>query len=254
MTNVKKVLVNKKTGEKTEVKYEDGQMQRDGIAADIADGFSKIWNNEIFGFKNTADLVRKDLKIANAQLQELKKAQLEGEDAYKAKFKEIFGVEYDYTKHLSFQKNQEVYLKAAPKHELEMTFNRTFKTLLSNAPLRDEKEFVSADPSTNVMIETVTATKATVFKREYNNLVELMGENGEAILAELFEKKGVSNASLEDKFEVMKSFAKKWSNELHKETLEAGGGKSFSEIQAKYDNSYKAAYGVENDIMKRVND
>ena len=135
-----------------------------------------------------------------------------------------------------------------------MTFNRTFKALLSNAPLRDETELVSADPSTNVMIETVTATKATVFKREYNNLVELMGENGEAILAELFEKKGVSNASMEDKFEVMKSFAKKWSNELHKETLEAGGGKSFSEIQAKYDNSYKAAYGVENDIMKRVND
>ena len=249
MTNVKKVLVNIKTGEKTEVKYEDGQMQRDGIYADIADGVSGI-----FGSENTADKVRKDLKIAKAQLQELEIARLKGEGAYKSAFKRIFGVEYDYTKHLSFQKNQEVYLKAAPKHELEMTFNRTFKALLSNAPLRDEKELVSADPSTNVMIETVTANKATVFKREYNNLVELMGENGEAILAELFEKNGVSNASLEDKFEVMKSFAKKWSNELHKETLEAGGGKSFSEIQAKYDNSYKAAYGVENDIMKRVND
>lgn len=100
MTNVKKVLVNIKTGEKTEVKYEDGQMQRDGIYADIADGVSGI-----FGSENTADKVRKDLKIAKAQLQELEIARLKGEGAYKSAFRRIFGVEYDYTKHLSFQKN-----------------------------------------------------------------------------------------------------------------------------------------------------
>ena len=124
MTDVEKVLINKATGEKTEVKYKDGQMQRDGIAADIADGISRIWGSE-----NTAAKVRKDLKATNAQLQQLKEAKAKGEDAYKAKFKEIFGIEYDYANIAAYQKSEQVYLEAAQFHEFEMMFKRDLKTL-----------------------------------------------------------------------------------------------------------------------------
>jgi len=133
MTDVEKVLINKATGEKTEVKYKDGQMQRDGIAADIADGVSRIWGSE-----NTAAKVRRDLKATNAQLQQLKEAKAQGEDAYKAKFKEIFEVEYDYANILAYQKAEQTYINASTNHEFEMMFNRTLKTLLSPAPLREE--------------------------------------------------------------------------------------------------------------------
>ncbi|MBQ7764466.1 hypothetical protein IJ384_03740 [bacterium] len=235
----------------------NGRMQRDGIAADIADGVSRIWGSE-----NTAAKVRKDLKASNAQLQQLKEAKLQGEEAYKAKFKEIFGVEYDYANILAYQKAETTYINASANHEFEMSFNRTLKTLLSPAPLREETESVVADPSTNTMISTITATKEQVFEREFNNLAEFLTQkdangneiNGGEILNRAFEEKGVANGTMEEKFEVLKQIAKALSKELHKSTLEAGGGKEFSEVQAMYDNSYKAAYGVENNIMKRVTD
>ena len=257
MTDVEKVLVNIETGEKTEVKYKDGQMQRDGIAADIADGVSRIWGSE-----NTAAKVRKDLKASNAQLQQLKEAKLQGEDAYKAKFKEIFGVEYDYANMVAYQKAEQIYINASTNHEFEMMFNRTLKTLLSPAPLREEVRYDSPDPSTSIVITTVTATKEQVYSREFNNLAEFLTQKdsngneikGSEILNAALEEKGVANGSIEEKFEVLKQITQALSKQLHSATLEAGGGKEFSEVQAMYDNSYKAAYGVENDIMKRVTD
>ena len=257
MTDVEKVLVNMETGEKTEVKYKNGQMQRDGIAADIADGVSRIWGSE-----NTAAKVRKDLKASNAQLQQLKEAKLQGEDAYKAKFKEIFGVEYDYANMVAYQKAEATYINASSNHEFEMMFNRTLKTLLSPAPLREEVRYDNPDPMTNMVITTVTATKEQVYSREFNNLAEFLTQKdsngneikGSEILNAALAEKGVANGTIEEKFEVLKQIAKTLSKELHTATLEAGGGKEFSEVQAMYDNSYKAAYGVENDIMKRVTD
>ena len=225
----------------------NGQMQRDGLAADIADGVSRIW-----GSKNTAAKVRKDLKASNAQLQQLQEAKLQGEDAYKAKFKEIFGVEYDYANILAYQKAEQIYVNASANHEFEMAFNRNLKTLLSPAPLREEVRYDSPDPMSSMVITTVTATKDQVYNREFNNLANFIGEKGTEILNQALEEKGVTNGSIEEKFEVLKQIAQALSKQLHSVTLESGGGKEFSEVQAMYDNSYKAAYGVENDIMKRV--
>ena len=255
MTDVKEVLVNLKTGEKTEVKY-DGQMQKDGIAADIADGVSRIWGSE-----NTAAKVRKDLKATNEQLKQLQVAKLQGEDAYKAKFKEIFGVEYDYANIVAYQKAEATYINASSNHEFEMMFNRTLRVLLSPAPLREETESYFSSTSGTPMTR-ITASKAEVYSREFNNLAEFLTQKdsngneikGSEILNKAFEEKGVANGTIEEKFEVLKQIAKSISKELHSATLEAGGGKEFSEVQAMYDNSYKAAYGVENDIMKRVTD
>ena len=227
----------------------NGQMQRDGIAADIADGVSRIWGSE-----NTATKVRKDLKATNEQLRQLQEAKLQGEEAYNAKFKEIFGVEYDYANILAYQKTEATYINASANHEFEMAFNRNLKALLSPAPLLEEVRYDNPDPMTNMVITTVTATKEQVYNREFNNLANFIGENGTEILNAALAEKGVANGNIEEKFEVLKQITKALSKQLHTLTLEAGGGKEFSEVQAMYDNSYKAAYGVENDIMKRVTD
>lgn len=248
MTDVKETLINLKTKEKTEVKY-DGQMQQDGIAADIADAISKIWGSE-----NTADKVRADLKEANSQLRMLERAKEMGEDAYKITFKEIFGVEYDYANVYAYEKAEKTYIEAKAHHEFELSFNRKFKTLLSPAPLRDETETISPDPSTNILMTNVTATKEMVFNRELNNLTEMLGKDRASVINQAFESAGVANGTMEEKFEVLKTIATNLSKNLHTNTLNACNGKEFAEVQTMYDNSYKAAYGVENDIIKRVTD
>lgn len=238
------------TGEfETKVETYNGQLQQDGIAADIADGVSRIWGSE-----NTATKVRRDLKIANSQLQELKDASIEGEEAYKAKFKEIFGIEYDYANIAAYQKSEQVYLEAAQFHEFEMMFKRDLKTLLSPAPLRDEVRYDSPDPTTSMVVSTVTATKDQVFAREFEKLASYLGEKGGEVLNKAFEEAGVKNGTMEEKFEVLKQIATALSKEIHSNTLAAGGGKDFATVKNMYENSYKAAYGVENDIMKRVTD
>ncbi len=266
MTDVKETLVNLKTGEKTEIKY-DGQMQQDGIAADIADFAKKHKAELINGIPgliialtedkskgNFADAIRADLKTANSQLKELKEAGVLGEDTYKAKFKEIFGVEYQYANIVAYQKAEATYINASANYEFEMAFNRTLKTLLSPAPLREEVRYDTPDPSTSMVVTTVTATKEQVFAREFDNLANAIGKNGSEILNKALEEKGVANSTIEEKFEVLKQITQALSKQLHSATLESGGGKEFSEVQAMYNNSYKAAYGVENDIMKRVTD
>ncbi len=78
----------------------DAQMARDGWAGDTADGVSKIWNNPIgdalgISTGNTASRVREDLKAYRQNINALKTAASQGEAQFKAKFKEIYGVEYN---------------------------------------------------------------------------------------------------------------------------------------------------------------
>ena len=187
-------------------------------------------------------------------MQQLKDAKSQGESAYKAKFKEIFGIEYDYANIVAYEKAEATYINASSYYEFEMAFNRTLKTLLSPAPLREEVRCDNPDPMTNMIITTVTATKEQVYNREFSNLASFIGENGTEILNAALKEKGVANGTVDEKFEVLKQITKALAKQLHTATLEASGGKEFSEVQAMYDNSYKAAYGVENDIMKRVTD
>lgn len=73
------------------------QMKQDGWAADAADGISKLWNNDLFGggTGNTASQVREEFKTYQKNLNELKLAAKQGDGAFKAKFKQIYGVEYN---------------------------------------------------------------------------------------------------------------------------------------------------------------
>lgn len=73
------------------------QMKQDGWAGDVADGVSKIWNNDLFGggTGNTASQVREEFKTYQKNLNDLKTAAKQGDGAFKAKFKQIYGIEYN---------------------------------------------------------------------------------------------------------------------------------------------------------------
>ena len=73
------------------------QMKQDGWAGDFADGVSKIWNNDLFGggTGNTADQVRQDFKTYQNNINQLKAAAKQGDGAFKAKFKQIYGIDYN---------------------------------------------------------------------------------------------------------------------------------------------------------------
>ena len=72
----------------------DAQMDKDGWAADVADGVSNIWG---WAQKdgNQAWRVRRDLKTYRSQLNELKAAASKGDAQFRAKFKQIYGVNYN---------------------------------------------------------------------------------------------------------------------------------------------------------------
>ncbi len=67
------------------------QLKNDGWAGDVADGVSILW-----GSKNRASEVRKDLAKLRSDIAECKlAAQNEGDAGFKAKFKEKFGIDYN---------------------------------------------------------------------------------------------------------------------------------------------------------------
>ena len=75
------------------------QMAQDGWAGDVADGVSKVWNNDYFmggllNTGNTASQVRDDMKKYKNDLAELKS--LKNNPAkFNAKFQQIYGVPYN---------------------------------------------------------------------------------------------------------------------------------------------------------------
>ena len=66
------------------------QLADDGWAGDVADGVSALW-----GSKNRASKVREDIATQRNNINELTNASQKGEEAFKIKFKQIYGVEYN---------------------------------------------------------------------------------------------------------------------------------------------------------------
>ena len=72
----------------------DAQMKEDGWAADVADGISNIWG--IFQENgNQAWRVREDLAQYRKDMDALKTAAKQGDSQFRAKFKQMFGVDYN---------------------------------------------------------------------------------------------------------------------------------------------------------------
>lgn len=85
------------------------QQDEDGWAGKTADAVSVLWNSD-----NRAVKVEEDLKTYENQIKQLQQAQAKGPAAFNAKFKEIYGVDYNPNNIAAYQSNptDENYKKA----------------------------------------------------------------------------------------------------------------------------------------------
>lgn len=238
----------------------NNQLKADGWAEDIADAMGRLWG------KNYADAVRKDLKIAKEQVNRLKAALTKGDEAFRAEFLNIFGVAYDPANITAYQNAENAYTTALKAKSNEDSFNQAFNVLLKKGELKAEYETLTY-PDTGVR---TTATKEQVYQREFKKVAELFDAtvksdksgqfallgvtDGKSYVEKAIESAGAKDKSIDEKFKVLQNIVGKISQSLAQETKKACGGRSFASIQQQYENCYKAAYGLENDILKRVTD
>jgi len=76
------------------------QLAQDGWAADVADGVSVLWGSE-----NRASKVRVDLNTYSQNIQQLQKAAKNGDAAFNAKFKQLYGKDFDQKAMADYIKN-----------------------------------------------------------------------------------------------------------------------------------------------------
>jgi len=231
----------------------DDQLKQDGWAGDFVDWFSGLW-----GSKNRAKLVKADLDTFNSQVEQLKACKSEAE--FKAKFKEIFKVDYNASLVLAYQNRTEKQAVADATYSIEQNFNSSLKVLLSKENLTNETQYVQTSSgmyggATGQYIET--ATKEQVYEREFNAFAEFLGqgniEDGKKKLEDAFAKSNITeSSSLEEKWTVLHNIAKNYSEVLHNNVLEATENQGYDAFSQKSELMYNAAFGTTNDIARRV--
>lgn len=230
----------------------ENQNRYDGWAGELADWMSGAW-----GSKNREKHVRADLEVFNKQITELEEAKKVSKEAFEKKFEEIFGIKYDAELIVNYQQVEQLYQMATSCYQLEQFFKSDLKVLLSNSTLQEETKTVSIDPMTNLTQTTVLATKEQVFEREFNKLANFVGqgnlENGKQQLKDLFKASGLSETStLQEKYTVLRQVAQNYAKVLHDNTMHVTGNKGYEVIAKDFDDAYKSAFGVTNDIARRV--
>lgn len=127
----------------------DAQMKKDGWAGDLADGISRAWTWATDS-KNSANYVREDLKNQKKNVQDLQKAAKQGQAQFNAKFKEIYGVNYN-------QKAMDDYMQ----NPTEANYKKAFGTKHKNIKTRVDKYNQSQDTGA-VAVKTTTKVAAGV--------------------------------------------------------------------------------------------
>ncbi len=97
----------------------DKQMKDDGWAGDVADGVSALWNSN-----NRATKVRKDLEASKNNITQLKEAAKQGDAQFNAKFKDIYGIDYN-------QKAMDAYQKDPTEENYQKAFGTKQKNIKS---------------------------------------------------------------------------------------------------------------------------
>ncbi|MBR2525256.1 hypothetical protein IKE67_02195, partial [bacterium] len=238
---------------KSSVKKAESSMQDqanyDGWSAKLGEQIRKIWKSD-----NQKELVNKDIKAFDNQVNELNK--LVGTKEYNAKFKEIFEVDYDPELIATYKQKEEKFVAASVCYTVENNFKDSVKDLVSGKSLTEKYAPVNPKFGGNpVVIET----KEQMYNRNFNAFAEFVGkgnvEDGKnQIQKTMKDYKIKSNSTLEDKYAVLQKMANKYAKRLEQNTKNAMGKKDLSEIKREYDSSYYAAFGVKNDIAKRVTD
>lgn len=228
------------------------QDRYDGFAGEFADWVSGAW-----GSKNREKHVRADLEHFNNQITSLRNSIVISPKEFEKKFEKIFGIKYNPEFIVNYQNVEQVYKMATSCYQLEEFFKSDMNVLLSNGTLQEEVKTRSIDPMTNLTQTTVLATKEQVFEREFNKLATFLGEGdlkkGKLQLEDIFKTSGITEAStLQDKYTVLRKVAQDYANVLHENTMQVTDNKGYVAISKEFDEAYKSAFGVTNDIARRV--
>lgn len=239
-----------KTLQKTVQKAEKSLKQQqdyDGWSAKIGESIRKLW-----GSKNQAKLVREDIEKFKNQVSELNKTI--GTKEYNKKFKEIFNIDYDPELIAKYQEKEEKFVLASLCTTVEHNFKNSVSDLVKGKPLADKLIY-----SHSCSVPVIAETRKQMYERNLKAFAEFVGKgNVQAGKEEL--KKTMKNykidekSSLDEKYQVLQKMANKYAKRLNQNTKNALGNANLQDLKKDYDNSYYAAFGVDNDIAKRVED
>ena len=235
------------------------QMKEDGWAGDIADFFGKLG-------KNNADDVRKDFNKCKEYAQRLKDVRAFEETGksvpnsknkfktYAEEFKDIFGVDYNPSNIVAYQKTEKEYIEVMTKNDIANNFKNKFSRLLRDDVLNEEYTTMIS-PTTGCGTQVLSKTKEQVFKEDFEAVANSINpKDGKTILEGMLKEAGLENASIDDKYKALHLLVDIQYKRMQDDLKSSLKGQTVEQVEAKYSFSYKAAFGLENDIMKRVID
>ena len=229
----------------------NGQMKKDGWAGDVADGISKLWNNNLWNATgNTADMVRADLKQYRAQTADLRES-ISRQD-FPAKFKKIYGINYNEQNIKAFynteKKVKNVATAVTTSKAVQSAFSLPLKQFNENFGMyKDHVEVLHAPTGT---IEK-KVPKELLLKNIKSKVEEMVGEKGVAQIAKQ-SNIDMSKLSDADKYSFYGKVAQQLVESSKNAEKKALNGKSFEYYERQYDASYARAFGTKNNIQKRV--
>ncbi len=229
----------------------NGQMKKDGWAGDVADGISKLWNNNLWNVTgNTADMVRADLKQYRAQTAELR-ASIASQD-FPAKFKQVYGINYN-------EQNIKAFYNTEKKVKDVATAVTTSKAVQSafELPLKQYNENYGIYKDHVEVLHSPTGTierkvpKEILLKNMKYKVEEMVGEKGVAQIAKQ-SNIDISKLNDADKYKFYGKIAQQLVESSKNTEKKALNGKNFEYYERQYDASYARAFGTKNNIQKRV--
>lgn len=228
------------------------QMQKDGWAGDVADGISKLWNNNLWNATgNTADMVRDDLKKYKGQIAELR-ASVSLPD-FPAKFKQVYGINYNEQNIKAFyateHKVQKVATAVTTAKAVQSAFELPLKQYNENYGLYKDHVEVLHGPTGTIEKKV---PKETLLKNMRYKVEEMVG--GQKGINQIAKQSNIDFSKLSDadKYKFYGKIAQQLVESSKNAESKALNGKNFEYYEKQYDASYSRAFGNKNNIQKRI--
>ncbi|PWL74526.1 hypothetical protein DBY21_09235 [Candidatus Gastranaerophilales bacterium] len=216
----------------------NAQLAEDGWCADLYEGLK--W---CVGSDNLDEHVKADLKEYEGYIAELQKAeQTGGEAGFKAKFKEIFGVDYDPNLMKGYNKLQSNFAMAQGLTMQKEGFYSEFESCING----QEDYFSMRDKYGQYLVQLAQAEGQNI---DANNAVD-------SVIATQLQKSGLDIQTATDvqKRQALKTVISDTYNAFDAELNKYTQGRSLSNMEKQLKNAGSAVFGNKNDIAFRVND
>ncbi len=228
------------------------QMKKDGWAGDVADGISKLWNNNLWNATgNTASMVKDDLKKYRTQTAELK-ASISAQD-FPQKFQQIYKINYNEQNIKAFntteKKVKQVATAITTAKAVQSAFDLPLKQFNDNFGLyKDHVEILHG--STGTMERRIP--KEMLLKGLRGKVEEMVG--GVKGVEQIAKQSNIDLSKLSDadKYKFYGKIAQQLVNASKDAEKRALNGKPFEYYEKQYDAAYTKAFGNKNNIQKRV--